>query len=102
MKEFYELDYTVDYTTTVFVLKATITKGSGQWATYGLTDGETTITLYSGSTAQYDWMKDYIGQEVTVQVAACDWNNKTYYRGCVLSIILEEGTQIFNDYNFSN
>jgi len=102
VKEFYELDYTVDYTTTVFVLKCTITKGSGQWATYGLTDGETTITLYSGSTAQYDWMKDYIGQEVTVQVAACNWNNKTYYRGCVLSIILPDGTQIFNDYNFSD
>lgn len=99
--DLYNLDASVDYSTTVFVVTATVTKGSGQWATYGLSDGTSTLTLYSGSTAQYGWLEQFIGQEVTIEVAACNWNNKNYWRGCVLAVILEDGTKVVNELNFS-
>lgn len=99
--DLYNLDASVDYSTTVFVVTATVTKGSGQWATYGLSDGTSTLTLYSGSTAQYGWLEQFLDQEVTIEVAACNWNNKSYWRGCVLAVILPDGSKVVNTLNFS-
>ena len=101
VSDLYVLDASVDYSTTVFVVTATVTKGSGQWATFGLTDGTKTLTLYSGSTVQYSWLEQFIGQEVTVQVAVCNWNNKNYWRGCVLAVTDAEGNIHYNTLNFN-
>ena len=100
--DLYNLEASVDYSTTVFVVTATVTKGSGQWATFGLTDGTSTLTLYSGSTAQYSWLEQFIDQEVTIQVATCNWNNKNYWRGCVLAVTTAEGNTYYNTLNFGN
>jgi hypothetical protein len=42
----------------------------------------------------------YNGQEVTLEIAACNWNNKTYWRGCAIAIRLADGTKILNTVNF--
>lgn len=94
--DLYNLEASVDYSTTVFIVTATVSKGAGQWATFGLTDGINTLTLYSGSTAQYSWLEQFIGQEVTIQVAPCNWNNKSYWRGCVLAVTDAEGNTHYN------
>ena len=98
--ELYDLDPTVDYSTTVFVVEGTIKKSGSNYSTnYAITaDGES-FNLYSGSGAQYAWLDQFIGQTVTIEVAACNWNNKTYWRGCIISIITADG-QVFNTYNF--
>lgn len=101
-EEFYDLDKSIDYSTTVFVFEATIlAHNSGYSVNYSLkgTDGNKAVNLYSGSPAQYAWLEQFIGQKVTVEVAACNWNNKSYWRGCVLSVTTEDG-QVFNEYNF--
>ena len=101
-EEFYDLDKSVDYSTTVFVFEATIlAQNSGYSVNYSLkgTDASKAVNLYSGSPAQYAWLEQFIGQKVTVEVAACNWNNKSYWRGCVLSVTTEDG-QVFNEYNF--
>ena len=94
--DLYNLEASVDYSTTVFIVTATVSKGDGQWATFGLTDGIKTLTLYSGSTAQYSWLEQFIGQEVTIQVAPCNWNNKSYWRGCVLAVTDAGGNTHYN------
>ena len=39
------------------------------------------------------------GQEITIELALCNWNSKTYYAGCVISVITEDG-KIINTLNF--
>ncbi len=102
LKEVYDLDVAVDYSTTVFVLKATVTvEEAAYYTNIYLTDANgTSLRLYCSSANQYNWLKAFAGQEVTVEVAACNWNDKTYYTGCVLSVITENG-KVFNELNFS-
>ncbi|MBO5757429.1 MAG: hypothetical protein J6S28_07010, partial [Clostridia bacterium] len=102
LKEIYDLDPTVDYTTTVFTTTATVfVEESPYYTNIYLTDANgTKLRLYCSSANQYNWLKAYAGQEVTVEVAACNWNDKTYYTGCVLAVITEQG-KVFNTLNFS-
>ena len=67
-----------------------------------LVDGETQLLLYSSSASQYNWLKAYDGKTITVEVAPCNWNSKTTYRGCVLAVVLEDGSKIYNTLNFTN
>ena len=92
----------VDYTTTVFVLKATVTvEEAAYYSNIYLTDANgTQLRLYCSSANQYNWLKAFAGQEVTVEVAACNWNDKNYYTGCVLSVVTEDG-KVCNELNFS-
>ena len=57
--------------------------------------------LYSSSSSQYNWLKAYAGQTITVEVAPCNWNEKTSYRGCVLAVVNEDGSKIYNTLNFN-
>jgi hypothetical protein len=66
-----------------------------------LSDGSTQIRLYCSSSSQYSWLKAYAGQEVTVEIAACNWNDKTYYVGCVLAVVHADGTKTLNTLNFN-
>lgn len=74
--------------------------GNGQPSIKGA-DGSY-FSFYCSGAGQYSWLSDYEGQEVTLEVAACNWNNKTYWRGCVLAIRLADGTKILNTLNFNN
>jgi hypothetical protein len=66
-----------------------------------LTDGNgTDLRLYCSNASQYTWLKAYAGQEVTVEVAACNWNDKNNYTGCVLSAETPDG-KVYNELNFS-
>lgn len=64
-----------------------------------LTNGDTKVSLYCSSANQYNWLKEFAGTEVTLEIAPCNWNNKTYYRGCVLAVYTENG-KVVNNLNF--
>ncbi len=102
LKEVYDLDAMVDYSTTVFVLKATVTvEEAAYYSNIYLTDANgTQLRLYCSNASQYNWLKAFAGQEVTVEVAACNWNDKSYYTGCVLAVVTEDG-KICNELNFT-
>ena len=89
-----------DYTTTVYVLTGTLTfpTGYGQASITDANGGK--ISFYSGSISQYNFLQAYTGQEVTLEVALCNWNGKTYWTGCVLAIRLADGTKVVNELNF--
>ena len=101
LADFRNLDVTKDYSTTVFVLKATVAVvETPYYTTIKLTGAGVEVSLYCSSANQYKWLKQFAGQEITIEMAACNWNNKTYYVGCVLAVITEDG-KIINELNFS-
>jgi len=99
--EFYALDKTVDYSTTAYVITAKI-----QVTQYNIkltnADGSVAVNLYSSGVGQYAWLKDYNGQTVTLEIAACNWNSKAYWAACVLALVNEDGSRVYNTLNFDN
>lgn len=101
LADFAALDVNVDHTTEVYVVKATITFVNNYYYTrYDLVDGDTAVVLYCASGNQYNFLKPYIGQEVTLELVPCNWSSKGSYPGCVLSITTVDGTKIVNNCNF--
>ena len=101
VKEFCDLDVTKDYTTSVFTMKATVLIVDGGYSkNIYLTDGSTQVRLYCSSANQYRFLQDFAGQEVAVEIAACNWNDKNYYVGCVLSVVNADGSKVLNELNF--
>ena len=105
LKDLSELDVNADYSTQVYVIKAVILYEKTQYYSnckLQSVDGSLTMNLYSSSAAQYSWLSPYYNKEVTIEVAVCNWNNKTYYTACVISVILEDGTKVVNNLNFAH
>ncbi|MBE6584047.1 MAG: hypothetical protein E7649_03565 [Ruminococcaceae bacterium] len=101
-EEFYALDANEDHGTEVYVLTVTVeVVESAYYTNINLVSGGTKIGLYCSSANQYNWLKAYAGQQVTVEVAPCNWNAKSYYRGCVLAVRHADGTKTCNELNFS-
>lgn len=101
IEELYDLDAKLDYSCQVFVVTGQISCVSSSYSTnYYVGTGEKKISLYSASRAQYAWLSDYIGQNLTIEIAMCNWNGKTYYRGCILSVTTESGETVYNQLNF--
>lgn len=102
IKQVYDLPALEDHSTEVYVLTGTLYIPSSDWETVSLTDANgNIIKFYHGSPRQYSFLAEYSGQEVTLEVAPCNWNNKEYWRGCILAIRLPDGTKIVNQLNFT-
>lgn len=65
-------------------------------------DGNSSITLYCSGAEQYSWLKKYAGQRVTLEIAACNWNDKGYWTGCAIAVRLEDGEKEYNTLNFDS
>ena len=92
---------TEDHTTEVYVFtgKLTFPSGYGQPA---INDANgNSIGFYCSGVGQYSFLQEYANQEVTLEIAICNWNGKTYWTGCVLAIRLADGTKIVNTLNFN-
>lgn len=105
LADFYALDKTVDYSTTVFVLKAKVnyveTSYYTKWElTWTDGNGKTTkASLYMKSAGQYSILDNFKGKEVTMEIAPCNWNDKNFWAGCILAIYTEDG-KVLNELNF--
>ena len=100
---FYNLDeLDMSETTKLYHLKATIVvEEAAYYSNIYISDGTNNIRLYCSSSNQYNWLKTYAGQEITVEIAPCNWNSKNYYTGCVLAVILADGTKVLNTLNWN-
>ena len=90
IEQLLELKVSEDYTAQVYTLKGKLLiekKGySTNYYVVSLTNPEKKIQLYKGSTSQYSWLDEFQNEEeITFNFALCNWNDKTYYAGCVLS-----------------
>ena len=103
IEELYDLDENIDYSTNGYIVTGTAyTKADNYSTTVYLkgTNSSKSIRLYCGSAKQYSFLNDYYDQELTFEVAVCNWNDKDYYTACVIAVVLEDGTKIINDSNF--
>ena len=99
VKDLCDLEDSVEATTSVYVVTATISRVVETYSTKTfLVDGDSSFMLYAGGPGNYAWLDALDGQTVTVEVAVCDWNAKGL-QGCVLSVTTADG-QIFNELNF--
>lgn len=74
-----------------------------KFSRYDLVQGDTKMQLYSSSGSQYDsLLKNYANQTVDMELALCNWNSKTSFKGCVLSVTDSEGVKTYNTLNFAN
>ncbi len=88
-------------TTQVYVVTASVKLVESQYyANIYLTNGTTDFILYCSNASQYGFLKAFAGQEVTVELTLCDWNARGL-KGCVLSVITEDG-KIYNELNFTS
>ena len=103
-KEFRALDDTVDYSTTVFVIKAEVQLITTAFYTSMklIAEDGTEISLYMSGAGQYSFLNEFTNQTVELEVAACNWNDKDYWRGCVLAVRLPDGTKVLNTLNFDS
>ena len=96
------LDVNESHSTEVYVVKAKIeVVETAYYTNLKITYNGTELGLYCSSASQYNWLKAYAGQEVTLEIAPCNWNDKKdSYRGCVLAVVNEDGTKVLNTLNF--
>ena len=103
VEDLYALDIKTDYSTTVFVVDAIVdVQETAYYTNIKLlsTDRSVNITLYCSSANQYNWLKQFAGQVVTLELAGCNWNDKTYWAFCALAVYNEDGTKTLNELNF--
>ena len=101
LADVYALNPAEDHSTSVYIVTATVeVVETAYYTNIKLVDGSTTVSLYCSSANQYNWLKAYAGQEVTLELAPCNWNNKTYYAGCVLAVHTADG-KVVNALNFN-
>ena len=98
------LNVNESHSTEVYVVKATVeVVETAYYTNLKITYNGVELALYCSSAAQYNWLKAYAGQEITMEIAPCNWNDKKdNYRGCVLAVVLEDGTKVLNTLNFGN
>ena len=102
LDDFYALDASVNHSNEVYVVVGTIVvEETAYYTTMKLmSPGGQKITLYSSSASQYNWLKAFAGQEITIEIAPCNWNNKTFWAGCVIAVRTAEG-KVYNELNFT-
>lgn len=103
----YKDDYaTTDHSTTVFSAKAHLIKSETSHSTnyyIGATaeyNKDTVFYLYAGSGSQYNAFSNFVGKgEVEMEFILCDWNSKSEYRACLISVSDGINT-VVNNLNF--
>ena len=97
------LNITESHSTEVYIVKAKIEFiETAYYTSLKITYNGVELQLYCSGAGQYNWLKAYSGQEVTLEIAPCNWNDKQdNYRGCVLAVVLEDGTKVLNTLNFN-
>ena len=103
IEELYDYDANIDYSTQAFVVTGTTyTKGDNYSSTVHIQgdDSNKAMRLYCSSAKQYSFLNDYYNEELKFEIALCNWNDKNYYTGCIISVILPDGTKVLNNSNF--
>ena len=101
IEEIVNYPITDDHTTEIYVLTGKLTFPSGYGQPAINDDKGNKIGFYCSGVNQYSFLQEYANQEVTLEIAICNWNGKTYWTGCAIAIRLADGTVIHNTLNFN-
>ena len=101
LPELYGIDAETAASAQVYTVKATVLEEvNAKFSNIYLVEGETKLSLYCSSSKQYKFLSAFADKEVTVEVALCNWNNKKFYKGAVLSVAYE-GSKTVNTLNYT-
>lgn len=101
--DLFKTDVLQDHGAEVYIVNAKIEIEIGQHSEKVKLVGDNySLELYCSGAKQYAFLQPYDGQTVTVEVALCNWNGKTFYKGCVLSVTGADGVKVFNRLNFAD
>lgn len=104
LADLYNSDPTEDWTTKVFVVTGIIEVVETPYYTninIVSSDGSVKLGLYCSGAGQFSKFFDLKNKEVTMEIMLCNWNDKNYYRGCLVSAT-DGTTTIVNTLNFDN
>ena len=91
---------TVDWTTQVFIVEASVY--SSGYTNY-IENGQDSIGIYCSGAGQNAWLVAAAnGEVVKMEVALCNWNEKSTYKLCVLAVYKADGTKVINNVNFAS
>ena len=103
LADLYTLNPFEYHTTEAYIVEAIVELGGSAYYTnikLKSLDGNTVLSLYCSSANQYEFLKQYAGKTVTIELMMCNWNDKDYYTGCVISVTYE-GVKTINTLNFN-
>lgn len=88
-------------TNKIYQVKATSKKeGNAYYTNLIIENEDSSLLIYAGNgQSQHAWLFDYVGQEITYEISFVDWNGKGF-KGAVVSIVLADGTRIYNPNSF--
>ena len=102
LEEIASVPATEDRTTQVYIIEAA-TKFSSDGRSVIIENGGKSLALYASGVGQYKWLTDLVLEKTArMEVALCNWNNKTTYKAYVLAVYLEDGTKVVNPNNFAS
>ena len=102
LEEIASVPATEDRTAQVYIIEAA-TKFSSDGRSVIIENGGKSLALYASGVGQYKWLTDLgLDKTVRMEVALCNWNNKTTYKAYVLAVYLEDGTKVVNPNNFAS
>lgn len=110
LEDLLAMDVSEDHTTQVYVIDVKVKFVEAQYYSNiyinsPISDDQ--IILYCSSANQYNWLKKYagengeLGETITIEIALCNWNKKSPFRGCILAVHGENGEKEVNTLNFS-
>ncbi len=100
LAEFYALNPLEDHSTEVYIMTGKLEfVETNYYTSLKFTDGTTTVQIYCANVGQYSFLEAFRDQEITVELAACNWNSKNYYTGCILAVYTDSG-KVTNQLNF--
>ena len=100
--ELYNLNAMEDHTTEVYEIQGILKFiDKGRYVSVELHGPGSTnyLGVYCSGPGQYASFEHLVDQEVTMKIAMCNWNNKTYYATCILSMTVN-GETVYNTCNF--
>lgn len=103
-----ELSVAEDHTATVYVVDVfvnVVNKGNNSSVIQlkaSNADDAQYLELYCSGIAQYAWLNEFDQKTVKMELALCNWNDKQFYKSCVLAVYNEDGTKTPNTLNFTN
>ena len=102
LEEIASVPATEDRTAQVYIIEAA-TKFSSDGRSVIIENGGKSLALYASGVGQYKWLTDLgLDKTVRMEVALCNWNNKTTYKAYVLAVYLEDGSKVVNPNNFAS
>ena len=103
LKYIYDLSGNEDiHSTEVYIIQAKVVVVETDFFTkINLEDESSELELYCSGANQYSFLKPYAGKTVTLEINPCNYN-KTFYKGCVISVTDADGVKTINSLNFQN